>query len=321
VKLSVALCTYNGAAFLPVQLDSLVGQCRRPDELVVCDDRSRDETVPLLERFAAAAPFPVRLHQNTETLRSTRNFDQAIGRCSGDVIFLCDQDDVWEPDKLARFEAAFAEGPDVGLVASDLAVMDPAGKDLGRRVWDDIPFTPVMQAAVEAGAGPRLWVRFNTITGAAAAFRSDLRPLLLPIPGAWVHDGWVALLAAAVSAVRLLRDPLTRYRTHPGQQIGSSRLSLARQFRTARRMDAAYFANTAACFTAAAERLEQFRDRVKDPGVIDLLRAKAAFARTQQRMREGPQLGRVLPALRLLLTGDYARLGRGWKAFAADLLL
>jgi hypothetical protein len=321
VKLSVALCTYNGAAFLPAQLDSLVGQTRRPDELVVCDDRSQDETVPVLERFAAGAPFLVRLHVNNETLRSTKNFEQAIGRCTGDVIFLCDQDDVWQPDKLARFEAVFAAGPGVGLVASDLAVLDSSGRDLGRRVWDDIPFPPPLRAAVEAGAGPRLWVRFNTITGAAAAFRAGLRDLLLPIPSTWVHDGWVALLAAAVGDVRLIPEPLTRYRTHAGQQIGSSRLSLARQFRTARKMDAAYFATQVACFTAAAERLAQFRDRVKDPEVIDLLRAKAAFARTQQRMREGSRLGRVLPALRLLVAGDYTRLGRGWKAFAADLLL
>lgn len=317
MRLSVALCTYNGAAHLPAQLASLAAQTRRPDELVVCDDRSADDTVPLLERFAAAAPFAVRLHRNETTLRSTKNFEQAVARCTGQVIFLCDQDDVWEPDKLARFERAFAADPAVGLVASDLSVIDGAGTPVGRRVWADIPFPPADQAAVEAGGGPALWVRYNTVTGAAAAFRADLRGLLLPIPPEWVHDGWVALLAAAVSGVRLIRDPLTRYRVHSGQQIGSAPLTVRRQIAAARRMDAAYFAKTAACFELAADRLE----RAADPGVVELIRRKAAFARVQQRMREGSRVGRLAPAVGRLMAGDYARFGRGWKGFAADVLL
>ncbi len=235
MNLSVALCTYNGATFLSAQLDSLVAQSRRPDELIVCDDRSTDDTVSILKRFAAGAPFPVRIHVNNETLRSTKNFEQAIGRCNGDVIFMCDQDDVWESDKLASFEAVFVDQPSVGLVASDLQLIDPAGNDLKRRVWANISFTSSMQDAVEVGHGPSLWVRYNTVTGAAAAFRSMLRDLLLPIPADWVHDGWIALLASAVTDIRLIRAPLTRYRIHTGQQIGPASQSIARQVRNAKK--------------------------------------------------------------------------------------
>src|SRR5262249_18454629 len=101
-RLSVALCTYHGASYVDAQVASLTRQTRLPDELIVCDDLSTDDTVSILERFARAAPFPVRIHVNEQTLRSTKNFEQAISLCSGDVIFLCDQDDVWEPEKLAR---------------------------------------------------------------------------------------------------------------------------------------------------------------------------------------------------------------------------
>lgn len=322
MKLSVALCTYNGAAHLPAQLASLAAQTRRPDELVVRDDGSADDTPGVIRRFAAAAPFPVRvLEDGGANLGTTKNFERVLAACGGDILFPCDQDDVWEPDKLARFGAAFAADPGVGLVASDLAATGPGGEPLGRTVWQNLPCPPPLRAAIEAGWGPDLWLRYNTVTGAAAAFRADLRWLVLPIPGGWVHDAWIAFIAGAVSAVRLIPDPLTRYRTHPGQQIGSAALTLADQVRAARRMDPAYFARTAECFGAAADRLEQFRDRLRDPDLVRRTRAKAAFARTQQRMREGTRLGRVWPVARELAAGHYARYGRGLKGAAADLFL
>jgi hypothetical protein len=317
MNLSVALCTFNGAIYLPALLASLAAQTRRPAELVVCDDCSGDDTVPLLRQFAAGAPFPVRLHVNPVLLGSTRNFDLCLGLCSGDTLFLCDQDDVWHPDKLERMAAAFAEGSDIGMVAADSELVGAGGERLGRRQWANLGFRP----PADNRLGVRHLLPFNVVTGAAAAFRADLLDLIRPIPTVWVHDAWSALLAAAVSEVRLVREPVIDYRQHAGQQIGSPQLTLGEQVRRARKRDAGYFARTAACFEASADRLAQHRARVRDPEVIPLLRAKAAFARTQQRMREGSRLGRVLPALRLLAAGDYTRLSLGWKAFAADLLL
>ena len=320
MKLSVALCTYNGASFLREQLESLVAQLRRPDELVVCDDCSTDSTLNLLMSFARNAPFPVVFSTNEVTLRSTKNFERTIGRCTGDVIFTCDQDDVWHPDKLARFEAAFAD-PAVELVASDLDIIDRDGKPLGTSMWASIPFTPAQQYAVERGGGPRLWLKYNTITGAAAAFRARLREVLFPIPDVWVHDAWIAYLAAVVGQVRVLPEPLTHYRSHPAQQIGYQHLSLWRQVRTIRTMDALYFARQAKCFDALAERLDAIRPTLSDDSVIDLVRAKAEFTRARQRMREGWRIARIKPAGRELINGNYSQFSHGWKGFLADVLL
>ena len=99
--ISVALCTYNGERFLEEQLASLEAQERRPDELVVCDDRSTDNTVSLLESFARTASFPVRIHINPINLGSTVNFDRAMRLCAGSLIAFCDQDDIWSPVHLS----------------------------------------------------------------------------------------------------------------------------------------------------------------------------------------------------------------------------
>src|SRR3712207_5989304 len=100
MSLSVALCTYDGARYLPEQLESLARQRRLPDELVVCDDGSADDTVDVVRRFADRAPFAVRLSLNPQNLGFVKNFEQAIRLCRGDLIALADQDDVWHPQKL-----------------------------------------------------------------------------------------------------------------------------------------------------------------------------------------------------------------------------
>src|SRR5690348_14254665 len=107
--ISVAMATYNGARFVTEQLDSIAGQTQLPVEVVICDDRSTDETVSILESFAAKAPFRVTLHRNDEQLGYRLNFKKAVSFCTGDLIAFCDQDDVWHPDKLKTLSAQFGE--------------------------------------------------------------------------------------------------------------------------------------------------------------------------------------------------------------------
>src|SRR5262245_33463585 len=123
-KISIALCTYNGAKFLSSQLESYLVQTQMPDEVVVCDDRSNDQTVEILKAFAERAPFSVRVLVNDQNLGSTKNFEKAISLCSGEFIFLSDQDDIWNPDKIEKMTAPFENDPDVGLVFSDVELVD-----------------------------------------------------------------------------------------------------------------------------------------------------------------------------------------------------
>jgi glycosyltransferase involved in cell wall biosynthesis len=105
------MCTYNGSRHLKSQLDSISAQTRLPSELVICDDASSDDTVPIIEQFAASVPFRVRLDVNAQNLGSTKNFEKAIQKCKGDLIALSDQDDVWLPRKLEVLEAEFQSKP------------------------------------------------------------------------------------------------------------------------------------------------------------------------------------------------------------------
>src|SRR2546423_1214622 len=139
------MCAYNGAAYLPAQLASIAAQTRLPDELVICDDRSTDATQELLNDFAARAPIPVRVYTNERNLGSRKNFARAIELCAGDLVALCDQDDVWHTDKLRRMEAALAAQPEVGLVFTNAEIVDDETRPLGYQLWDCVHFTPAKQ--------------------------------------------------------------------------------------------------------------------------------------------------------------------------------
>ena len=235
--ISVALATHDGARFLPAQLESLVRQSRAPDELVVCDDRSSDGTVAILEDFARNAPFPVRIERNPTQLRSTRNFEKAIGLCTRDLIATCDQDDVWLPEKLALSEAAFSADARLGLVFTDAEIVDADLRPMGYRLWETIHLGKHEQHRIRSGRGFDLLLRQWLVTGATMVFRAEHRSLVLPIPECWIHDGWIAFLLGAVAPIGIVDRPTVLYRQHPGQQIGARRLTGRELYEVARSMD------------------------------------------------------------------------------------
>src|SRR5574344_1421651 len=130
MRISIAMCTYNGGRFLAEQLDSLLQQHRRPDQVVVCDDGSTDNTLELLADFsnrAQAMGVAVLVHPNPRNLGYVRNFEQALALCDGDLVFLCDQDDIWHREKLQRYAQQFIARPALMLLHSDARLVDAQG--------------------------------------------------------------------------------------------------------------------------------------------------------------------------------------------------
>ena len=107
LTVSVALCTYKGASYLGKQLESVLAQTRLPQEMVVFDDASPDGTWALLEAFEPrirAAGIRLVMHRNPVNVGFVANFEQALQATTGDIVFLCDQDDVWHLDKIEQFD-------------------------------------------------------------------------------------------------------------------------------------------------------------------------------------------------------------------------
>jgi len=223
VKISVAMCTYNGAAFVAEQLDSIARQTRVPDELVICDDRSTDDTLELVRDWSRHAQFDVRVEQNAERLGTIRNFDRAVGMCGGELIALSDQDDFWLPQKLGVVEARFLSDPGLGALFSDAELVDESLRPLGRRLWQSVGFDEREQRLLQQGHSESVLMK-SFVTGATLTFRKGIATLSRPFPTdlpMFIHDGWIALLALAVSRVDFVNEPLILYRQHDAQQIGA----------------------------------------------------------------------------------------------------
>jgi len=320
MRISIALCTYNGERYLRAQLESIASQTRSADELVVCDDRSTDATGQIVQDFAARAPLSVTFSTNPVNLGSTRNFSRAIELCQGDVIVLADQDDVWKANKLEQLSALLGDER-IGMAFSNADVVDPELRPLGYTLWDGLPDGDrVLRAVDEQRLFERL-LRGNVVTGATLAFRARYKDLVLPIPPSWVHDEWIALLISAVAPYRATPQRLIFYRQHSTQQIGARRFSLrgvaGQALRgTLKRLDLDALARD---LDATAGRLETAPAFAEAQQRIADLRAKAAHFRIRSRSRAG-LAGRVPLIARELCTGRYHRYSLGWLTVARDLI-
>jgi glycosyltransferase involved in cell wall biosynthesis len=225
MNLSIALCTYNGAVYLKEQLESIAAQTRTPDELVISDDQSTDDTLRLIEEFAATAGFPVRLSVNESNLGTAKNFEKAISLCRGDVILLSDQDDVWHGDKLESVERIFEAKPQLSLVFSNAELVDERLRLCEETLFDRLHFNDRKQRLVKSGRALDVQLRENLVCGCTMAFRANLKELVLPISGdgPLVHDGWIVLLIAAVGEIDFINRPLLKYRQHSAQQCRVTR--------------------------------------------------------------------------------------------------
>jgi glycosyltransferase involved in cell wall biosynthesis len=312
------MCTYNGAAFLRAQLESILAQSRRPDEIVICDDGSTDETESVVKEFA-----PIVFHRNEKNLGAVKNFERAIGLCTGDIITLSDQDDVWREDKLQRIEEAFRMTPTAGLVFSEAEIVDENLTSLNRRMWNEVDFNAHKRKLVAQGRALDVLITGWTVTGATMAFRSEYKKLALPIPIdiPMIHDGWIALSVAAVSDVIAIDEPLIKYRQHEGQQIGAPKRKANAQ--PASTLNALKRRSSS---IDLHQTLDTLRDRLSaHTNEFDCRKALAFVSNYSRHLNAranlpARRLTRLPTILRELLTWRYHDYANGFKSAAKDLV-
>jgi hypothetical protein len=327
MNISVAMSTYNGAGFLREQLDSIAKQTHQAYELIVCDDASQDDSVSIVEKFAASVSFPVRIHANSKNLGFIKNFEQAIDLTSGDVIALCDHDDVWLPTKLARVNIEFDNAKDVGLVFSDAEVVNEDLSATGLTLWQKVGLKKSELANLQAGNGFDSLLPGATVTGATAAFHSRYKELVLPIPDdlTIIHDAWIAALIAAVTRVVPVPECLIKYRQHSAQQVGALERKNSRDGSNfisatseALRRENPY-RQTLATAVALRKRLLEHQDKFDSAKVMPSLEARIAHLQLRSELTNNKS-HRPSRVVRELLTGRYHRYSKGFRSAAKDLL-
>lgn len=306
-QVSVAMCTYNGAPFLRAQLTSIATQTRLPRELVVCDDRSSDETLDILEDFRNKAPFQIRVFCNEQRLGSTKNFEKVISLCKGDLIALADQDDIWRRDKLEKIREAFREHPEAVGVFSDAELVDAHGQAMGKTLWRSVGVTSRDRRQLAKGGleGYRALLRKNVITGATFAFKKEACDSVGEIPETWVHDAWIAITMIRKGSIVAISEPLIGYRQHGGNQIGVYTASVSQRMREVQSLkDSLRNMETLKCFLLGQELPSEYwyflNEKIK-----------------HLKVRTSESLG-WKEIIREYCLGNYGRYSGGHKSFAKD---
>lgn len=232
-KIGVAMCTFNGEKYLKEQLDSILNQTVKVDEIIVCDDKSTDKTIEILEEYSKNNPTIFKIFKNETTLRSVKNFEKAISLCDSDYIFLSDQDDVWKVNKVEKTIAFFDSNTDLDAFFSNANFINDRSEVLPNNLWDSIYFNSDFVGYDELYK--YIVLKRNVVTGATFCLKKEVKKYVLPFPeiSQFHHDHWMAFLVSQKNKLGFILDELISYRLHDKQQVGSSlQLSKIKKFKS-----------------------------------------------------------------------------------------
>ena len=218
--ISIAMTTYNGAQFVQAQLRSILEQTRQPDEIIICDDGSRDDTVNIIRHvMETSGTDRIRLVENEENLGYIRNFYKAISLTKGDYIFLADQDDIWHREKLEK-SLAIMERTGAAAICTRSRLIDRDGQEMDENAF----IVSVLLARLKEELGP---VRFsdlvieNVAQGCTYCFTKEVRAKYLALNSRQlIHDHQIMFIASLVGKVYACAEPMIDYRIHGSNSAG-----------------------------------------------------------------------------------------------------
>jgi len=218
MKVSVAMATYNGERFIREQVDSILSQLGKDDELIVSDDGSMDKTLDILTSYKDPR---IKIFEGPRK-GIKQNFGNAISKCSGDIIFLSDQDDVWMDNKVSEVLKTF-EKEKCNCVVHDAIVFNSN---------DGVVIHPSFfeWRGSRAGKWKNIWK--NSYIGCCMAFKSKMNRYILPIPdNIEMHDQWIGVLCEKYGKSCFLEEKLVKYRIHKGNNTGLEHHTVAKMVR------------------------------------------------------------------------------------------
>lgn len=217
----ILLACYQGERFLRAQLDSLLNQSFQDFKILARDDCSSDRTRAILEEYSFRFPDKITIIESKDRLGVIGNFNALLEHANTEVIFFCDQDDVWEHDKVEVAMKKFQRTSKTPLlVHTDLQIVDENANRVHRSFWEYSNLDPHKGKALN-----RVLVQ-NHATGCTMAINKALRDLAYPIPkDAIMHDWWISLIASACGKTETIETQTILYRQHDSNTLGARTIS------------------------------------------------------------------------------------------------
>ncbi|MFP3832289.1 glycosyltransferase [Chryseobacterium sp. SIMBA_028] len=220
---SVALCTYNGGTYIAEQLESILSQTKPVYEIIICDDGSTDDTLKILSDYNDRYPNLIKVHLNPENLGYVGNFEKAMSLCTGDLVFLCDQDDRWYTQKVATITETFEKQSTVDIVCHNIKLFGEMINNSEETTYWDLDNIKPQDFTQPQDIIKRILYHGNIFPGMSTAIRNTFLKKNLPlkkINPVIIHDYELLLLASNNDSVWMEKTILGEYRIHPKQSIG-----------------------------------------------------------------------------------------------------
>ena len=227
MNISVAMAVYNGEKYILEQLESIITQTRTPDELVISDDRSSDGTLSLIEKFCKLhknIPMTIKVVENDiANSGPASNFENAVRNTTGDIIFLCDQDDIWIEDKVQRISGVMERHNenvvfhDAGLfIQKDETTFELTDQSIYRNGNDLYKASFDEEGLYKITKDKYFWLcyKYNLINGMCMCIRREYLFSILPFSKGGLHDAWICFCAIADDTLLSVKDILAYYRIH-----------------------------------------------------------------------------------------------------------
>jgi glycosyltransferase involved in cell wall biosynthesis len=207
--ISIVMATYNGEKYLDKQLESIVNQTVKPAEIIICDDCSTDKTLDIIRCYQSK--LPIHLELNEVNIGYVKNFEKALSLATGEYISFCDQDDIWEPEKL---EILLGSMQDYSLVYSNSVLIDSEGKNLNKTLSEKI------KTRFISTQSPLAFAYSNCVSAHAMMFHRFLISQIKSFPETIAFDAWIAANAAtAMKGILYIDRNLVRYRQHTNNTV------------------------------------------------------------------------------------------------------
>ncbi len=205
-RISVVLATWNGAAHLGRQLESIESQRRHPDELIIVDDASSDETLDICKRFLHTTKLNTKLFRQESRVGYERNFSTGVSLANGELLLFCDQDDVWHEEKIGEMQKAFAGGQ-YDVITHDIRITQACHGDGNESFFRYLS---------SIGLPRELCIKGHSM-GVRSSF---LRKLGWPPPNGYSHDLWLALVSSLIGSRGFVDQVLVEHHLHGSNASG-----------------------------------------------------------------------------------------------------
>ena len=234
-KVAIVMSTYNGAKYVVEQLNAVMQQTHANWHCYIRDDGSKDDTVATIKAHVNDDNRFSVITDEQGNLGYNKSYYALIALANEQYIAMCDQDDVWQVNRIRYSSDIFEKNPECGYIFSDAWIMDKNSQPLPSTLWSEVGFTLNKQREFrDHELQPKFLSQNACVTGATLVFRAVHRNLFLPLPvlDRAIHDGWISILLSLHGYFGIAEPAqLISYRIHAQQQSGIRHKSLYRKLK------------------------------------------------------------------------------------------